>query len=114
MTDKERFSIKKLFDFSPIGFYKVIGLTIKAGLILLIVMGVLWVKNLFFPPSPANVNQPNISVASGGNLTYQNVQNSEDKKAWWMPNPFVDVFAEKKGNNEDIELGLRTGLHWEF
>ena len=111
---KERFSISKLLDFSPIGFYKVIGLSIKAGIIILICMGVLWVKNLIFPPSPANINQPNISVASGGNLTYQNVQQSDKKKQWWMPSPFVDIFGEKKGSNEDIELGLRTGLHWEF
>lgn len=45
----EKFSLAKLFDFSPVGFYKVIGLSIKAGIIVLIIFGLLWVKNLLLP-----------------------------------------------------------------
>lgn len=45
----EPFSWKKLFDFSPMGFVKVIGLALKVCVIILIVFGVLWVKNLLLP-----------------------------------------------------------------
>jgi len=61
----EHFSAKKLFDFSPIGFYKVIGLAIKVGVILLIVLGILWVKNLLFPRQSA---VKDIHVESGGKV----------------------------------------------
>ena len=65
---EEKFDIKKLFDFSPVGFYKVIGLAIKAGVIILIIFGILWVKNLLLPAP--EVHKPEFNVAEGGTLVY--------------------------------------------
>ena len=110
----ERFSIKKLLDFSPIGFYKVIGLSIKAGVIILIILGVVWVKNLLFPPAPSNVNQPEIHVATGGTLHYQVTQQSEKKRAWWIPSPFVELFGQTDTSDKDIKVGTRFGGRWEW
>ena len=46
----EPFSIKKLLNvFEPSGYYKVIGLAIRAAAIALVIFGVLWVKNLLLP-----------------------------------------------------------------
>jgi len=111
----ERFSIKKLFDLSPVGFYKVFGLAFKAGLILLIIFGVIWVKNLLFPPAPSNVNQPEIHVAEGGTLNYTNTQTSEKKRAWWIPGPFVELFGQMDSDHgKDVTVGSRFGARWEW
>ena len=111
----EPFSVKKLFDMSPVGFYKVIGLAIKAAIILLIILGILWVKNLLFPPAPGNVNQPEIHVADGGTLHYSVDQHSDEKRAWWIPGPFVELFGQMDSDHgKDVTVGTRFGARWEW
>jgi hypothetical protein len=111
----ENFSIKKLLDFSPIGFYKVIGLSIKAGVIVLVIFGVLWIKNILFPAPSSNVNQPEIHVATGGTLNYAVTQQAEKKRAWWIPGPFVELFGQMDSDSgKDVTVGTRFGARWEF
>lgn len=81
---------------------------------ILMLMGILFVKNLLFPPAPSNVNQPEIHVASGGTLHYQNVQQSEKKRSWWVPTPFVEIFGEMKSDRDTPAVGARAGARWEF
>jgi len=111
MSD-ERFSILKFFDFTPLAFAKVVGLALKAALIILIILGVVWVKNLIFPPAPANVNQPNIKVESGGTLHYENIQQSEKKRPWWMPRPFAEIYGFVEDDRQGA--GARGGVKWEW
>ena len=102
----ELFSIKKLLDFSPLGFYKVIGLSLKFAVIVLIILGVVWVKNTIFPSAPANVNQPEINVASGGTLEYKVIQNPKKK---------TEYFAGGFGSSDkdgDWRAGLFGGIKW--
>ena len=110
----EAFSIKKLFDLSPIGFTKVIGLGFKALILALLVLGVVWVKNFLFPTPSTNINKPVIRVESGGQLTYTVEQKSAKERKWYVPSPFVEVFGEKTDKNEGINVGARFGARWEF
>ena len=113
----ERFSIRKLLDFSPLGWYKLIGLGIKLiiGIILVLglIAGVQGILHKFFPPAPANVNQPNISVEEGGTANYTVIQQSEKKRAWWMPSPFVEIFSQHDSDG-DSGVGTRFGGRWDF
>ncbi len=61
----EKFSITKLLDFSPLGFYKVFGLAIKIGMILLVLFGIVWAKNKLIPPKST---VENITVEEGGKV----------------------------------------------
>lgn len=109
----EKFSINKLLDFSPVGWYKVFGLALKGVVAVLLILGLLWVKNLLFPAAPANVNNPEITVEEGGQVTYNVTQKSKDERAWWIPSPFVEVFGEMDSDG-DQEVGARAGARWNF
>ena len=111
----EPFSVKKLLDLSPLGFYKVFGLAFKAALVVLLLLGLMWVKNLLFPAAPANVNQPEIHVAEGGSLHYEVKQQSKDERAWWIPGPFVELFGQMDSDSgKDVTVGTRFGARWEW
>ena len=107
--------MKKLFDLSPMGYYKVFGLAFKVSVLLLVVLGILWVKNLLFPPAPANVNQPEIHVAEGGTLHYNVEQNAKKERAWWIPGPFVELFGQMDSDHgKDVTVGTRFGARWDW
>lgn len=91
----EGFSVKKLLDFSPLGFYKVIGLSIKIGMIILIILGVLWVKNLLFPAA-SQIKE--IKVEAGGKVII-----NEDKRR-------IEFFGGLYGNQDTI--GAFGGIKW--
>lgn len=114
MATAEKFDISKFLDFSPTALYKVFGLGLKVLIIALIILGIVWVKNLLFPPAPANVNQPTIHVQDGGAVTYNVVQQSEKKRAWFIPTPFVEVFGQMTTRDKEPEVGARIGAKWEF
>lgn len=112
----EHFSLKKLFDLSPLGWYKLVGMCIKILVLLLIISGLRygWLK--LFPPPPANVNKPEIHVEPGGTLNYEVNQTSEEKRAWWMPSPFVELYGFAEESSDDVRKGLggKGGVRWEF
>ena len=89
MSSDEKFSIGKLLDFSPVGFYKVIGLSIKVALILLLVLGVLWVKNLLFPKQSI---VKDITVQSGGKV----IINDNKRKLEYFGGLYGDVTGDDK------------------
>jgi hypothetical protein len=110
----EKFSLDKFLDFSPVAWYTVFGLALKVLIFCLIVLGVVWVKNLLFPAAPQNVNQPNISVAEGGNLSYT-VHQGKKERSWWVPTPFVEIYGfGEKAKDERLGVGAKGGLRWEF
>ena len=108
----ENFNWKKFFDFQPMAFAKIFGLAIKVFIIILLILGVVWIKNLIFPPAPANVNQPEITVSEGGHVEYHVTQGKKER-AWWMPSPFCDLYIQKE-DSDGYETGIRLGCRWEF
>lgn len=95
----ENFSWKKLFDFSGLGYVKLLGGFIKLVPIIVAILVILFINSLFSKSD--NVNQPNISVADGGSVTYQNVQNeSKDNE--------IGIFGGPIYHDED--LGWFGGL----
>ena len=113
MSNTEKFSITKLFDLSPVGWYKILGLAIKLIIGIIIVFGILGVINKFFPRQPDNVTNPAINVASGGTSNYTVIQQSEKEKKWWIPSPFVELFGQKT-SDRGFDLGMRTGARFDF
>lgn len=112
--ENEKFSLAKFLDFSPVGWFKVAGLGLKVLVIVLLVFGVKFGIDKIFPPAPANVNKPEIHVASGGTANYTVVQQAEKKRPWWIPTPFVEIFGEMKTDEDHAALGGRTGARWDF
>ena len=47
--DNENFSWSKFFNLSPVAFAKVLSISLKVGIIALIILGIFWVKNIMFP-----------------------------------------------------------------
>ena len=114
MSNNEKFSLSKFFDFGGIAWATTAGLAVKVIIIVLIVLGGVMAKNFFFPEPPANVNAPEITVSEGGVATYTVNQYSEKERKWWVPTPFVEVFGEKTDKDEGINVGARFGARWEF
>jgi hypothetical protein len=113
MSKKEKFSIKKLFDLSPMGWYKVFGLSIKIGVAILIIFGAIGILNKFFPRQSDNINTPEIHIGSGGTAHYTVIQQQEEKRKWYVPTPFVEIFGQKT-SDRDFDIGIRTGARWDF
>jgi len=113
MSIGEKFSIEKFLDFSPSAWYTVFGLALKVVVFVLLIFGALWVKNLLFPPAPANVTNPAFNVSEGGNVTYNVVQQSNKKRAWYIPSPFVEIYGQKE-SKRDFDTGIRVGGRWDF
>jgi len=114
MGKEEKFNIKKFFDFGGIAWATVLGLGTKVLLIVLLIFGGKYVLDKLFPPAPSNVTSPEITVESGGTASYTVIQQSETKRAWYIPSPFVEVFGEKTDKDEGINVGARFGARWEF
>ena len=74
-------------------------LLIIGGLIILIIAGAL---SLFRPKT-------SIVVKRGGQATI--IQN--EKRAWWIPAPFVEIFGQKT-SDKGIDPGMRFGARWEW
>ena len=104
--DKEPFSIIKFLDFSPMAFAKVLGLALKGGVIVLLVFGVIWVKNTLFPPAPANVNTPDIKVEKGASLEYNVIQN--EKGSGWE----TGVFGGVHNSGDEWFVGGQVTKEW--
>lgn len=93
MSDK--FSIGKFLDFSPLAFAKVFGLALKAGVVIMLLLGILWVKNLLLPQKPA---VENITVSEGGKV-YINEQKRR-----------LEYFVGGFGDRE--RFGIFGGVKW--
>jgi len=104
----EKFSIKKLFDLSPIGYYKIIGFAFKIIIVLLVVGGIRYGWMKIFPPPPANT--ADITVEKGGTATV--IQYAEKPKKWWMPEPFVELFGGMQDDN-DWFGGMKAGVRFD-
>ena len=96
----ERFSLAKFLDFSPMAFTKVIGLSLKLCVLILIVMGVLWIKNLLFP---TGASVKDINVKSGGQV----IINESKRRIEFFIGPFVST--DKDG---DWRIGTFGGIKW--
>lgn len=114
MSNDERFSIKKFLDFTPLAWYKIFGLALKVFIIGLIIFGVKYGIDRIFPKPPSNINQPEIHVQPGATVHYEVTQQSEKKRPWWIPGPFVELFGEKTDEDEGINVGARFGGRWEW
>lgn len=110
----EKFSLEKFLDFSAVSWYKVFGLLLRVVILVLLVFGVVWIKNFLFPPAPQNLNQPQITVSEGGNVSYV-VHQSKKERAWYIPSPFIELYGfAEKAKDERMGVGAKGGLRWEF
>lgn len=80
-------------------------ITIVVGGLLILGVRALFVKK------PQNINQPHITVASGGKVDYQ-VNQIGDRKRLFIP--FVEVYTFKEGKTEGFGYGLKAGVRFEF
>lgn len=115
----EKWSFTKQFTITKKRIWKLVNYAWIILIIVLMAFGILWVKNLLFPPAPQNINQPAIHVDTGGTLHYTNVQQSEKKRAWWRPIPYVAMHGgatNKTTSSFDFEpeYGAEVGLRWDF
>lgn len=100
----EKVDIKKLFDFSPVAFAKVAGLALKIGVVILIVYGAFSLVNHFFPKPTPNVNNPDITVESGGKVEYKVIQNEDRRRMEY----FAGMYGDVQGN--DRRVGIFGGF----
>jgi hypothetical protein len=114
MDAEARWDPIKQFTITRKRLWKLINYFWILFIIVLMIMGILFVKNIFFPPVPSNENKPEIHVATGGTLHYTNVQESHKKRSWWIPTPFVEAFGEMKTDKKEPAFGARVGARWEF
>jgi hypothetical protein len=115
----EKWDFFKQFSITRQKIWKVANYVWIILIIVLLVFGILWVKNLLFPPIPDNINQPAIHVDTGGTLHYTNVQQSSQKRAWWRPIPYVAIHAGATNKQTDSfnfepEYGGEVGIRWDF
>ena len=85
MAEGEKFSLAKLVDFSPLGWYKVAGIGIKAGIVVLILIGCLSLWRFFFPAADKQINRPRTYVLPGAKvdkIDQSNVQVLLEEKKW--------------------------------
>jgi hypothetical protein len=104
----EKFDLSKFLGsfIQPLGWVKSLSLGLK---IFIIVFVAFTIYKAYFVKTQSQHNQ--ITVGQGGIVNVQ--QNTEKKRSWWMPTPFVDVYTfvetdDRKG------VGMRGGARWEF
>lgn len=115
MTDSsEKWSITKQFTITKKRIWKLVNYAWIICIILLMGMGIVFIKTILFPHKSSNVTNPEIHVASGGTSNYTVIQKTQEKRPWWCPIPFVEVFGEIKTDEHNPALGGRTGARWEF
>ena len=102
---QEKFNIKKFFNFSPVTFYKAIGISIRIAILVLLILAISgsvhYVYRIFFPKEIANINQPIYHVEAGGTVNSSVIQNKEN-------NYEIGVFAGPI--YYDDELGVFGGI----
>jgi len=109
----EKFSVNKFFDFSPQAWYKIFGLGLKILVLTLIIMGILWIRNILFPTPNVNTNNPNFIVESGGTVEYH-VQQGDKKREWWLPTPGVGIRCGQRTNEDKPYAEVFGEVKWEF
>lgn len=95
---------------------------------LVLVVGIVSIKNALFPKPGDNVHKPTFIALPGstvGNVDLHSEQKQEaPKRPWWRPIPYVAVYGavetRKKGSGQvsfdeyDPCLGAQAGLRWDF
>lgn len=101
------FDLKKWLTsyISPMTYWKRINQGLQLVIPLLFIFALIFtVYNVFFKKHTTQ----NIVAEQGSNI---NIYNKEDK-AWWVPSPFVDIYAYKENDRQGV--GGRFGAHWSF
>ena len=114
MLPTEKWELGKQFSIKRKSIWKIINYAWIVFVFALCIMGIVFVKNLFFPQKSDNINQPAIHVEKGGTSHYTVIQKTEEDKPWWMPKPFVEIFGEKIDREKGFRAGGRVGVRWEF
>lgn len=66
------------------------------------------------------LQKTNIRVSPGGIANVTNIQRQEEKRAWWLPVPYISVYGETrnsaKNKPSDLEYGYgaQAGLRLDF
>ena len=126
-VNKDTWSITQQFSISKKKIWKVLNYLWIIAVVLLVIMGVVFVKNIFFPSQGDNVHKPWLIALPGSHIDkvdQSSKQKMEEKKRpWWQPIPFVEIYGgvqSRPKNNSvnftayDPEIGTHAGLRWDF
>jgi len=108
MATGEKFDAAKLFDFSAVGWYKVLGLSLKIAVAGLIIYGALSLWQAFFPKPAKNENKPTINVAEGGTSQYTVNQYSTPPRRLEY---FLGLYGDR-ADSGDNRVGGFAGVKW--
>lgn len=87
----ESFSIRKMFNLSPEGWYKAFGIGWRLLLVIIVIIiiaaGAVTIKNFFFPKPAQNINQPSVvalpfSTIEAGAVDQRSTQILMEEKSW--------------------------------
>ena len=108
----EAFDVKKLVTspFTGVFWVKTIVYMMAMAFVAAIGYGVWQFYFVKKPTQTQNQTIGNITVASGGHLNLGQ-QTTETKKKWYIPTPFVEIYAFK---DSDEGVGGRFGARWDF
>jgi hypothetical protein len=115
----------------PKDWWRSYGDAVRVAITLVVIFAIIFtIKNLFFSKPQGNVNKPEAkqSVTAtpfskvgdiSQSFTSTSEQKVENKRAWWMPIPYISVFGEVRGeasdlNQRDFGWGGQVGVRWDF
>ena len=127
INEKTKWDPVKQFTISRKRIWKLVNYLWIIAIVIFVIMGIVFVKNIFFPPAGDNVHKPRVIVLPGGSFTGNVDQSSEQKneksRPWWKPIPYVLVYGgTRTGVNRggissqdfEPEVGAQIGLRWDF
>lgn len=117
MAEAEKFDIMKLLKSPFTGLYWTKTLMLGLGLLVLSFLGYAVYKAYIKKPPPTQTQHQaiqSITVADGGCVNLGQVQQqTEKKRSWWIPAPFVEIycFTETDGQKG---VGTKVGGRFEW
>jgi len=87
-------------------WWKTLGYAWRLAIIL---FAVFIIYRAFFMKQQTQNNQ--IMAQPGSTINV--IQKTNEKRAWWMPTPFVDIYAFVESDDRS-GVGGRAGCRWEF
>jgi exosortase/archaeosortase len=112
----EKVDIKSWFS----SFFQVVpwlkNIRFIAGTVIIAFIG-LTIYRAYFVKTTQQTQHADITVQSGGHITYAPVQKTEKEKKWYIPSPFVEIYVFSESDTEYRSrngAGIRAGARWEF
>jgi hypothetical protein len=82
-----------------------------AGTLIILIIGFTCYR-AYFMKTVQQTQSATITAQPGSTVNYTTIQNTEEKKKWWMPSPWVEPYIFKESDRDG--WGIRCGLRWQF